>query len=178
MSLLRICQCLQQSSRHFIKTYRVKTISRLYSTEVLTSPSPSDSEKKYPEKLKRITEEISKLTLLEVSELNSLLKKTLNIPDAPIMSFGAAPAAAPAEEEEVVTKEVKTSFTVRLISFQPDKKIALIKEIKNLMEGMNLVQAKKFVEELPQAIKVDVSKDEAERLKQAVENVGGTCEID
>ena len=51
----------------------------------------------YPEKLQNIVSDISKLTLIEVADLNELLKKTLNIPDAPVMAFGApmgAPAAA------------------------------------------------------------------------------------
>ncbi|XP_023242311.1 39S ribosomal protein L12, mitochondrial-like [Centruroides sculpturatus] len=183
MSLLRISwKCMRRSSKHFSDIYRIKTVNRPCATEALVTPSPSDSEKQYPEKLKRITEEISKLTLLEVSQLNSLLKTTLNIPDAPVMAFGSASAAAapsPAEEDdEETTKESKTSFAVKLLKFEPEKKIALIKEVKNLMEGMNLVQAKKFVEELPRVVKADVSKDEAERLKQAMEAVGGICEID
>ena len=49
------------------------------------------------DKLQRIVDDISQLTLLEVAALNQLLKKTLNIPDAPVVSYGAAPAAAPKE---------------------------------------------------------------------------------
>ena len=59
--------------------------------------------------------------------------------------MAAAPAAAPAEDEEpepVVA--VQTSFTLKLDKFDDSKKVALIKELKNQLEGMNLVQAKKF----------------------------------
>ena len=63
-------------------------------------------------------------------------------------------------------------------AFAADKKVALIKEIKNNVEGMNLVQAKKFVESAPAVVKTDLSKDEADKLKAALELVGGTCKIE
>lgn len=53
----------------------------------------------YPEKIVRIVEDISLLNLLEVSDLNALLKSRLNISDAPVMMAGAAPAAAAPKEE-------------------------------------------------------------------------------
>jgi len=56
--------------------------------------------------------------------------------------------------------------------------VTLIKEIKNLVEGMNLVQAKKFVESCPTVVKGDLSKDEAEKLKEALTAAGGTCKIE
>jgi large subunit ribosomal protein L7/L12 len=161
----------------------------LYSTEpeVKESRIPVSTAvgqaKEYDPKLKRIIEDISRLTLLEVSDLNELLKKTLNIPDTPVMgpmSMGAfqPAAAAPAEEEEVAApKKVQTSFTLKLMKFDDGKKVALIKEVKSLLEGMNLVQAKKFVESAPTIIKADLSKEEAEKLKAAFEAVGATCEI-
>merc|ERR1712137_1129421 len=107
------------------------------------------------EKLNKIVSDISQLTLIEVAELN--------IPDAPMMAYGAAPAA-PAKEQEEVDEEpqakVQTSFTLKLTQFNDSKKIALIKEIKNLVEGMNLVQAKKFVENLPAVVRADIPKEE------------------
>lgn len=51
----------------------------------------------YPEKIQTIVSQISQLTLVEVAELNALLKTTLNIPDAPVMAFGAAPVNAAAQ---------------------------------------------------------------------------------
>ena len=92
--------------------------------------------------------------------------------------MAAAPAAAPAEDEEpepVVA--VQTSFTLKLDKFDDSKKVALIKELKNQLEGMNLVQAKKFVESCPAVVKADIAKDEAEKLKTALEAAGATCSI-
>ena len=128
-----------------------------------------------------MVDEISQMTILEVADLNELLKIKLNIKDVPVMAASAAPAAAaaPVEEEVVEAKpREKTIFTVKLASFDAGKKVALIKEVKNLMEGMNLVQAKKFVESAPQVLKEDIPKEEAEALKAALEAVGGVLEIE
>merc|ERR1712004_786639 len=96
-------------------------------------------------------------------------------------AYGAAPAA-PAKEQEEVDEEpqakVQTSFTLKLTQFNDSKKIALIKEIKNLVEGMNLVQAKKFVESAPAVVKSDIAKDEAEKIQAALQAVGGECVVE
>merc|ERR1719213_1622151 len=92
---------------------------------------------------------------------------------------GSAPSAAPAqEEEEPEVVAVQTSFTLQLESFDAGKKVALIKEIKSNVEGMNLVQAKKFVESAPAVVKADLAKDEAEKMKKSLSALGGECEIE
>lgn len=53
------------------------------------------------EKIQRIVSDISQLTLIEVAELNQVLKTTLKIPDAPVMAYGAGPAAAQAQPKDV-----------------------------------------------------------------------------
>jgi len=118
---------------------------------------------------------------VEVADLNELLKKTLKLPDVPAMSFSAMPAGKAAEEEdadEAPAQEVKATFTVRLLKYDDAKKVAVIKEIKSLVEGMNLVQAKKFVESVPQVVRSDVSKEDAEKLKEALTAAGGTVEVE
>ncbi|GBP68255.1 39S ribosomal protein L12, mitochondrial [Eumeta japonica] len=67
---------------------------------------------------------------------------------------------------------------VKMIKFDEKQKVALIKEVKNLLEGYNLVQAKKFVESVPTVVKADVSKDEADKLKEALSKVGAVIEIE
>ncbi|XP_059607908.1 large ribosomal subunit protein bL12m [Phlebotomus argentipes] len=131
-------------------------------------------------KLVKLVNEIAALNLLEVSELSGLLKTKLNLPDAsfmPMAGVGVA-AAAPADEEEVATKVVQTAFKVKLMKFDEKQKVALIKEVKNLLEGMNLVQAKKFVESAPALVKEDIPKDEAEKLKEALTKVGAEIVIE
>ena len=108
------------------------------------------------------------------------LQQKFNISDAPVMMSGMAAPAAPAaeEEEEQAPTVVQTSFTVHLESFDAAKKVALIKEMKNQVEGMNLVQAKKFVESAPAVVQTDISKDEADKLKSVLEAAGATCKIE
>lgn len=65
-----------------------------------------------------------------------------------------------------------------MTKFDDKQKVALIKEVKSLLEGMNLVQAKKFVESVPTVVKADISKDEAEKLKEALSKVGAVIEIE
>ena len=143
--------------------------------------------KDYAPKIKQLVDEIAKLNLIEVSDLNELLRKKLNIKDV-AMSFApqggvaasATPAAAaPKEEEEAeAPKAVKSSFRLKLLKYDEAKKVALIKEVKALGENMNLVQAKKFIESVPQVFRDNISKDEAEKLKAQLEKAGGTLVIE
>jgi large subunit ribosomal protein L7/L12 len=146
----------------------------------LTIPPPDGQDRPASPKLMTIVDQISALNLLEVSELSGLLKKKLNLPDTammPMASFGAAPAKNE-DEEEVVAKKVQTAFKVKLVKFDDKQKVALIKEIKSLLEGMNLVQAKKFVESCPTLVKEDIPKEEAEKLRDALTKVGAVIEIE
>eukprot|EP00912_Choanoflagellata_sp_UC4_P000097 UC4_evm4s67 len=137
--------------------------------------------KDYDPKLVNIVDEISKLTLLEVADLTELMKKKLNIIDAPMMGMpmGGMPvggaSASPAEEEP---KEEQTEFDVKLEAFDAKSKVKIIKEIKSTMDGMNLVQAKKFVEDVPGTIKEGVSKADAEELKKKFEELGATIVLE
>ncbi|KAL7633418.1 UNVERIFIED_CONTAM: hypothetical protein RMT77_016289 [Armadillidium vulgare] len=154
---------------------------RAYSTAVdpVALPTPDDESKEYPEKIKNIVNEISKLSILEVADLNSLLKKTLNISEAPMMAMGAMPLAAQEkEEEESGDTKVQTCFTLRITKYDESKKVALIKAIKSVMEGMNLVQAKKFVESLPAVVRKDSPKDEVEKLQEELSAVGAECVVE
>ncbi|XP_053204659.1 39S ribosomal protein L12, mitochondrial-like [Panonychus citri] len=132
-------------------------------------------------KLHEIVDKIEKLTLFEVSNLNQLLKTRLNIPETTMIGSMPSVSAAPVEEQESdeqTVKAVKSAYTVKLVKFDETKKVGLIKEIKTLISGLNLVQAKKFVESIPQVVKSDLSKDEAEKLKTQLESLGATVSVD
>lgn len=163
-------------TRRFVSTTNARTTA-----QPLTVPVQDGGEAPPNPKLQAIVKDIAALNLLEVSELSALLKKTLNLPDAPVVAYGAgAPAAqAPAEEEEAASGPavIQTLFRVKLNSFDESKKIVLIKELKNQCEGMNLVQAKKFIESAPAIVKEDLSKEEAEALKAALEKFGAAVEV-
>lgn len=70
--------------------------------------------------------------------------------------------------------EEKTSFTIKLEKFEASAKAKMIREIKGLIPGSNLVAAKKFVEGVPGVIREDVPKEEAEKIKATLEALGGT----
>ncbi|XP_015282049.1 PREDICTED: 39S ribosomal protein L12, mitochondrial [Gekko japonicus] len=152
-------------------------------SEALASPPLDNAPKEYSPKIQQLVQDIASLTLLEISDLNELLKKTLKIQDMGLMSMAGMmpsgqPAAPAAEEEDAPKKPEQVIFTVKLTEVKAAEKVKLIKEVKNCMPGMNLVQAKKLVESLPQEIKANVSKDEAEKIKAALEAAGGTAVLE
>ncbi|NXD72432.1 DIC protein, partial [Eolophus roseicapillus] len=149
--------------------------------EALAGAPLDTAAKQYSPKVRQLVRDIAGLTLLEVADLNALLKETLKIPDVGVMPAAAATllpsqGAPQQEEEEVPLKKEKTHFTVRLTELKATDKVKLIKEVKNFVPGVNLVQAKKLVESLPQEIKANVSKEEAEKIKAALEAAGGTTQ--
>ncbi|XP_022344986.2 large ribosomal subunit protein bL12m-like [Crassostrea virginica] len=160
----------------------LRRFRREYSSvaEQIQEPHIQGTEKVYPPKIEKIVDEISQLTLLEVCDLNELLKTRLKIKDGPVMAMAGPVAAAPKEEEEeeAAPKVEKNAFTVKLVKFDDAKKITIIKELKNIIPDINLVQAKKFVEAVPQIVKADIMKEEAEKLKAALEAVGGVVELE
>lgn len=159
----------------------LSTTNLLENAETMAVPKPEGHDSSPNPKLQAIVDNIATLNLLEVSELSSLLKKTLNLPDAPMVAYGggsfAASAASVEEEEAAGPAVIQTAFKVKLVSFDDSKKIALIKELKNQCEGMNLVSAKKFVESVPAFVKEDISKDDAQALKEALEKLGAVVEV-
>ncbi|KAL8163384.1 UNVERIFIED_CONTAM: Ribosomal protein [Gekko kuhli] len=151
-------------------------------SEALASPPLDNAPKEYSPKIQQLVQDIASLTLLEISDLNELLKKTLKIQDMGLLPMAgmmpSQPAAPAAEEEDVPKKPEKVIFTVKLTEVKAAEKVKLIKEVKNCMQGLNLVQAKKLVESLPQEIKANISKDEAEKIKAALEAAGGTVVLE
>ncbi|KAF9160697.1 hypothetical protein DFQ27_008300 [Actinomortierella ambigua] len=132
-------------------------------------------------KIVSIVDQIETLNLLQVADLVSLLKTRLNIQEIAMPVGGGAPAAggaaaaAPVEEEKPAEK---TEFNVKLEKFDAAAKAKLIREIKNIIPGINLVEAKKFVEGAPKVIKEAVPKADAEKLKKTLEDLGATVSLE
>lgn len=122
------------------------------------------------EKSLQIIEQIKTLTILELADLVKAIEEEFGVSAAPVAVAGAAagPAAAAAEE--------KTEFDVELTSFEADKKLKVIKEIKDIT-GLGLGEAKALVEGAPKIIKEGASKEEAEALKAKLSEVGATITI-
>ncbi|CAN6671901.1 large ribosomal subunit protein bL12m [Trichomonascus vanleenenianus] len=132
-------------------------------------------------KISAIVDEIAKLNLLETSQLVKELKTRLDIPDISFPAAGAAPAApvaAPAEEEEAPpAAEEKTIFNIKLESFDAKNKAKIIKEVKGLL-GLNLVDSKKLVESAPKVLKENVPKEDADKIKETIEKIGGKVTLE
>uniref|UniRef100_A0A8C9XQR0 Large ribosomal subunit protein bL12m n=1 Tax=Sander lucioperca TaxID=283035 RepID=A0A8C9XQR0_SANLU len=177
--ILLLQQQLQRQAPALCALRLLKTSPATHSDAIAT-PALDGAPKQYSPKIQQLVNDISSLTLLEVSDLNELLKKTLNIQDVGMMPMGAMAASAlpAAEEEELPVKKEQTHFTVKLTELKAAEKVKLIKEVKNCIPGLNLVQSKKLVESLPQEIRANVSKEEAEKLKASLEAAGGTVVLE
>ena len=119
--------------------------------------------------LEKIVDDLSSLTVLEAAELAKLLEEKWGVSAAAAVAVAgpAAAAAAPAEE--------KTEFTVMLAAVG-DKKIEVIKEVRAIT-ALGLKEAKDLVEGAPKAVKEGVSKEEADKIKAALEKVGAKVEL-
>ena len=119
-----------------------------------------------------ILDAISKLTLVEVVELIADFEKKFGVTAAaPVAIAAAAPgaaAAAPVEE--------KTEFTVVLKEYPADKKVGIIKVIREIT-GLGLKEAKDLVEGVPQTVKESVNKADSDAIKKKLEDAGAKVEV-
>lgn len=120
--------------------------------------------------LKKLAEDLTKLTVLEVNELKNILKDEYGIEPAAAVAAVAAPAgdAAPAEE-------VKAEYDV-VLKDAGAQKVAVIKAVKDVT-GLGLGEAKALVDGAPKTILEHAKKDDAEAAKKALEDAGATVEL-
>jgi large subunit ribosomal protein L7/L12 len=121
--------------------------------------------------LKKLAEELTKLTVLEVNELKTILKDEYGIEPA----AAVAAVAAPAGDAGAAAEAEKSEWTVTLKD-AGSQKVAVIKAVKELT-GLGLGEAKGLVDNAPSAIKEKVSKDDAEAAKKTLEEAGATAEV-
>jgi large subunit ribosomal protein L7/L12 len=121
-----------------------------------------------------ILEAISNMTVMQVVELISDMEKKFGVTAAAPVAMvagggaGAAAAAAPAEE--------KTEFTVILKEYPADKKVGVIKVVRELT-GLGLKEAKDLVEGVPGTVKEGVNKADSDTMKKKLEEAGAKVEI-
>ena len=120
--------------------------------------------------LEKIVEQISKLSLLEASELVGMLEEKLGVSAAAPMAMAAMPSAAAAEPEEE-----QTEFDIILKDIGP-KKIEVIKAVRQLT-ALGLKEAKDVVDGAPSTIMEAVSKEAAEDAKSKLEAAGAVVEV-
>ena len=119
-----------------------------------------------------ILESIEKLTLLEAAELVKAMEEKFGVSAAAPVAVAAAPAAGAAAPADDPDAEV----SVILASVPADKKIAILKEVRNIT-GLGLKEAKDLVEAAPKAVKENDKKAEAEEIKKTLEAAGAGVEI-
>ena len=119
-----------------------------------------------------ILEAISSMTIMEIVDLISAMEEKFGVtaaaPVAVAAVAGPAAAAAPVEEQ--------TEFTVILKEYPADKKVGVIKVVRELT-GLGLKEAKDLVEAVPGTIKEGVSKDDSANMKKTLEEAGAKVEI-
>ena len=122
-------------------------------------------------KLDKIVEDLSSLTVLEAADLAKLLEEKWGVSAAAPAAAAAGPAAAAAP-----AAEVQTEFSV-ILKDAGDKKINVIKVVREVVPSLGLKEAKDLVEAAPKAVKEAVSKEEAETIKKKLEEAGAKVEI-
>ena len=114
-----------------------------------------------------LVEQLGKLTIIEAGELSEKLEEAWGLD---LSALTSAPVQAP------VVEEVKTTATVVLTAFADGKKIPVLQKIRKYKD-MGLMEAKNFVEDLPQTVSEDILIEDAEAMKQQLEEAGGTVEL-
>lgn len=122
--------------------------------------------------LAKLVDELSALTVLEAAELSKLLEEKWGVSAAAPVAVAAAPAAGAAP---AAAAEEQTEFTV-ILAGAGDKKINVIKEIRTIT-GLGLKEAKDLVEGAPKTVKEGVNKEEAAKIKKALEDQGASVEV-
>jgi len=124
--------------------------------------------------LEKLVDELSSLTVLEAAELSKLLEEKWGVSAAAPVAVAAVAGAGGGDAGGAAAEE-KTDFDVILAS-AGDKKINVIKEVRAIT-GLGLKEAKDLVEGAPKPVKEGAPKDEAEKIKKQLEDVGATVEL-
>ena len=121
----------------------------------------------------QLLEAFEKMTVLELSDFKKMFEDRFGVTAAAPVAMASGPAAGAAEAAPVV--EEQTEFTATLTEVGPNK-IPVIKVVRELT-GLGLKEAKDVVDAAPKAVKEGVTRDEAEKIKAALEDVGAKVEI-
>jgi large subunit ribosomal protein L7/L12 len=121
--------------------------------------------------VKKLAEELTKLTVLEVNELKNVLKEEYGIEPA----AAAVAVAAPAADAGAAAADEKAEWDVTLKD-AGSQKVAVIKAVKDLT-GLGLGEAKAIVDGVPKVVLEKAKKEDAEAAKKALEDAGATVEL-
>ena len=122
-----------------------------------------------------LVEELSKLTVLETADLVKKLEEKWGVSAAAPVAVAAVGAAAGGAA--AAPAEVKTTFDVILASVPADKKIAVIKAVREVKAGLGLAEAKALVEGAPKTVLEGANKADSDAAKKKLEDAGGKVEL-
>lgn len=122
-----------------------------------------------------IINSIESLTVADLAKLVSQLKEKFGITGAVFAPTGVATAPTAQAGATTTTEETKTEYTVTLVSVG-DKKIQVLKELRALT-NLGLKEAKDMIDKTPSVIKEGATKEEAEKIKAKLEEVGAKVEL-
>ncbi|XP_065851226.1 uncharacterized protein [Euphorbia lathyris] len=173
---------LQNPSLHPQSTLKTPNFTRQCASAAQETNTPPASDR-----VSGLVDEISQLTLIEISDLTEVLRNKLDINDMPVMAMmmpgmgfsglkgagkGAGAAAAKGEE-----KVEKTAFDVKLEGFDAAAKIKVIKEVRGFTD-LGLKDAKDLVEKAPTLLKKGVTKEEAEKIIEKMKAIGAKVSME
>jgi len=126
--------------------------------------------------INNLVEELSKLTVIEAADLVKQLETKWGVTAAAPVAVAAAGGAA-AGGAAAPAAEAKTTFDVILASVPADKKIAVIKAVREVKAGLGLAEAKALVEGAPKPVLEGAPKADADAAKKKLEEAGGKVEV-
>jgi large subunit ribosomal protein L7/L12 len=126
-------------------------------------------------KIQQVIEMVEGLTVTELAELVKTLKEKFGVSGPAFMSAGPMPAAGGAAAPAEAKAEEQSEFTVTLVSVG-DKKIQVLKELRALTQ-LGLKEAKDIIDKTPSVVKENVTKEEADKIKAKLEEVGAKVEV-
>jgi large subunit ribosomal protein L7/L12 len=122
----------------------------------------------------KIVEDLSNATVIEIAELVKELEAKWGVSAAaPVAAAAAGPGAGAAAP----VAEAKTQFDIILVSLPADKKIAVIKAVREVKAGLGLAEAKALVEGAPKPVLEGATKAEADAAKKKLEDAGAKVEV-
>ncbi len=128
-------------------------------------------------KIEEAIEIIKGMTLLELRDLNKAIEEEFDITAAAPMMVAAGGVPAAGGDGAAAAAEEQTEFDVVLKSFG-EKKINVIKAVREVVSGLGLKEAKELVEGAPAKVKEGIAKDEADEIKAKLEEAGATVDVE
>lgn len=139
----------------------------------MTEEATKVKESELSDSAKDIIQKIEKMSVLDLSKMVKVLEDKFGVVASAPMMMGAMPAVVAAPAEAV--SDAPSTFTVTL-KVAGDKKIQVLKALRELT-GLGLKEAKELVDTAPKTIKEHVEKEEAEKIKKALEEQGAQVEV-